>query len=200
MPSSAVTSPRPVSTATISSASRPASWAAAAFWWLASANSSCIRRVTPYLAATFSAVSPSVIGGYSSFICGLTSRHPSRVSATPASRAHGSAARGSTNGALVIDSDPPARQMSASPAAIERAALAMASRPEPHSRLTVAPGTVTGSPASRMAIRPTLRLSSPAWLAAPQYTSSTAPGPARGSGTAPDHSRQMVGARPPAIP
>src|SRR5690348_15611354 len=180
MPSSAVTSPRPVSTGTISSASRPASRAAAAFWWLASANSSCMSRVTPYLAATFSAVSPSVTGGYSSFIAGLTSRQPSRVSATPAARAHGSAARGRTNGALVIDSEPPARQMSASPAAIARAALAIASRPEPQRRLTVAPGTVTGSPASRTAIRPALRLSSPAWLAAPQYTSSMADGSSQG--------------------
>ena len=45
-----------------------------------------------------------------------------------------------------MDSEPPARQMSASPAAIERAALAIASRPEPHSRLTVAPGTVDRQP------------------------------------------------------
>jgi hypothetical protein len=90
------------------------------------------------------------------------------VSATPASRGNGSAARGSTNGARVIDSTPPARQMSASPAAIARAALAIASRPDPHSRLTVAPGTSTGRPASRTPIRATFRLSSPAWFAAPQ--------------------------------
>ena len=57
-----------------------------------------------------------------------------------------------------------------------RAAQAMASMPEPHSRLTVAPGTSTGSPASSTPIRATLRLSSPAWLAAPQYTSSMRPG------------------------
>jgi len=90
------------------------------------------------------------------------------VSATPASRGNGLSARGSTNGARVIDSEPPARQMSASPAAMARAADAMASRPEPHSRLTVAPGTETGSPASSTPIRATFRLSSPAWLAAPQ--------------------------------
>ena len=103
---------------------------------------------------------------------GLTSRQPSRVSATPDSRANGSLARGSTNGARVIDSAPPASMMSASPAAMARAALAMASMPDPHSRFTVAPGTSTGRPASRTPIRATFRLSSPAWLAAPQYTSS----------------------------
>ena len=99
---------------------------------------------------------------------GLTSRQPSRVSTRPASRGNGSAARGSTNGARVIDSVPPARQISASPAAIARAAELIASIPEPHSRLTVAPGTWTGRPASSTPIRATLRLSSPAWLAAPQ--------------------------------
>jgi hypothetical protein len=83
-------------------------------------------------------------------------------------RGNGSAERPSTNGALVIDSDPPARQTSASPAAIVRAASQTASIPEPHSRFTVAPGISTGSPASSTAIRATFRLSSPAWLAAPQ--------------------------------
>ena len=57
-----------------------------------------------------------------------------------------------------------------------RAAAEMASIPEPHSRLTVAPGTSTGRPASSTPIRATFRLSSPAWLAAPQYTSSMAAG------------------------
>ena len=47
-----------------------------------------------------------------------------------------------------------------------------ASRLDPHSRLTVVAGTLTGSPASRAAIRPTLRLSSPAPLALPRTTSS----------------------------
>jgi len=63
-------------------------------------------------------------------------------------------------------------QMSASPAAIALAAEQIASMPEPQSRFTVAPGTSTGSPASSTPIRATFRLSSPAWLAAPQYTSS----------------------------
>ncbi len=168
MPSSSVTGPAGAVTGTISSPNRPARWAAAARWWLRSANSSWRSRLTRYRSATFSAVSPRLTGGYISCMSGLTSRQPSRVSATPASRGKGSLARGSTNGARVIDSAPPASTMSASPAAMARAALAMASSPEPHSRLTVAPGTSTGSPASSTPIRATLRLSSPAWLAAPQ--------------------------------
>ena len=70
--------------------------------------------------------------------------------------------------------------MSASPVAMARAALAMASIPDPHSRFTVAPGTSTGRPASRTAIRATFLLSSPAWLAAPQYTSSIRAGSIQG--------------------
>jgi hypothetical protein len=58
--------------------------------------------------------------------------------------------------------------MSASPLAMARAALAIASIPDPHSRFTVAPGISTGRPASSTAIRATFLLSSPAWLAAPQ--------------------------------
>ena len=42
-----------------------------------------------------------------------------------------------------------------------------ASSPEPHRRLRVVPGTLTGNPASRADMRATLRLSSPAWLAQP---------------------------------
>ena len=55
-------------------------------------------------------------------------------------------------------------------------ALRTASSPLPHSRFTVCPGTETGSPASSSAMRPTLRLSSPAWLAHPKITSSTTDG------------------------
>ncbi len=44
--------------------------------------------------------------------------------------------------------------------------------PEAQSRLTVSPGTEVGSPASSAAMRATLRLSSPAWLAHPKTTSS----------------------------
>jgi acetyl-CoA acetyltransferase family protein len=56
------------------------------------------------------------------------------------------------------------------------AAAATALMPEAHSRFTVSPGTVTGRPASSDAIRATLRLSSPAWLAQPMITSVTRDG------------------------
>jgi len=55
-----------------------------------------------------------------------------------------------------------------------RAAAPTASSPDPHSRLSVPPGTPTGRPASSTAMRATLRLSSPAWLAQPSRTSSRA--------------------------
>ena len=59
--------------------------------------------------------------------------------------------------------------------------MLMACRPEPHNRLTVWPGTLTGKPASSAAMRATLRLSSPAPLALPRTTSSISSGatPAR---------------------
>ena len=69
---------------------------------------------------------------------------------------------GITNGARDMDSTPPAMIRSESPALMARAAIPTASIPEPHRRFRVAPGTSTGSPASRVAIRETLRLSSPA--------------------------------------
>ena len=71
-------------------------------------------------------------------------------------------------------STPPAMIRSDSPALIARAAIATASSPEPHSRLTVVPGAPVPSPASSAAIRATLRLSSPAWLAQPRMMSSNA--------------------------
>jgi hypothetical protein len=48
-----------------------------------------------------------------------------------------------------------------------RAAVPTASRLEPHRRLMVPPPTSIGRPASSAAMRATLRLSSPAWLAQP---------------------------------
>ncbi len=104
----------------------------------------------------------------SSRIRGLVRRQPRRVSYVSRARGSASSGRGSTKGARLIDSEPPASTMSASPAAIVRAAQVTASMPEAQSRLTVAPGTLSGSPARSRAIRATLRLSSPAWLAAPQ--------------------------------
>jgi hypothetical protein len=64
-------------------------------------------------------------------------------------------------------STPPATTSDLSPVAIARAPAMQASRLDAHSRLMVAPGTRSGSPASSSAIRATLRLSSPAWLAHP---------------------------------
>ena len=58
-----------------------------------------------------------------------------------------------------------------------RAASFTASSPLPQSRFTVTPGTVSGSPARSDAIRPTLRLSSPAWFDAPNTTSSISESP-----------------------
>src|SRR3954454_25168404 len=91
-----------------------------------------------------------------------------------AERENASLALPVTNGARVIDSTPPAIAKSISPARIARPAAPTASKPEAQSRFSVAPGTLSGKPASSSAIRATLRLSSPAWLAKPKYTSSTA--------------------------
>src|SRR5690606_18579703 len=71
---------------------------------------------------------------------------------------------------------PPAMVSSASPTATSRLALSTASIPEPHKRLVVAPGTDVGSPASRAAMRATLRFSSPAPLPLPRCTSSIVAG------------------------
>jgi hypothetical protein len=73
-----------------------------------------------------------------------------------------------TQGALLIDSTPPAITAAASPQASAREAAITASMPDPQSRLIVAPGTRCGSPASSAAMRATLRLSSPAPLAQPR--------------------------------
>ncbi len=71
-------------------------------------------------------------------------------------------------------STPHAIIISASPHIICLAASMMACKPEAHKRFTVFPATLTGKPASNAAILATLRLSSPAWLAAPAITSSIA--------------------------
>ena len=54
---------------------------------------------------------------------------------------------------------------------VARMALLLAGLPQ--RRLIVAPGIVCGNPARSSAIRATLRLSSPAWLAQPKKTSSS---------------------------
>jgi hypothetical protein len=68
----------------------------------------------------------------------------------------------STSGARDIDSTPPTTTHAASPVSTARLACIAASSDEPQRRFTVVPGTLVGQPASSDAIRPTLRLSSPA--------------------------------------
>jgi hypothetical protein len=77
-------------------------------------------------------------------------------------RANASVGFAITSGARDMDSTPPAITRSASPVAIMRAASAIACSPDPHRRLTVMPGTLTGNPASSADMRATFRLSSPA--------------------------------------
>ena len=72
-----------------------------------------------------------------------------------------------TKGERDMLSTPPAITSEASPDLMARDAIETASMLDPHSRLTVAPATSFGRPASNNAIRATLRLSSPAWLAQP---------------------------------
>ena len=91
-----------------------------------------------------------------------------------ASREKALAALPITNGARLMLSTPPAIISDVSPARMARAAVPVASMPEPHNRLMVEPGTPSGNPASSDDMRATLRLSSPAWLAQPKITSSMA--------------------------
>jgi hypothetical protein len=108
-------------------------------------------------------------------MAGLTNRQPMVVSKISALREKALSALPITNGARLMLSTPPAIISWASPDLMARAATPTASRPEPHSRLTVEPEAVVGRPASRAPMRATLRLSSPAWLAQPSTTSSRAP-------------------------
>jgi hypothetical protein len=106
---------------------------------------------------------------HSGGIAGFTIRQPSVVEYSVASVAgKGLAHFGRTYGARVIDSTPPATMIEASPTAMARVASTTASSPEAHSLFLVEPGTDVGRPASSADIRATLRLSSPAWLAAPR--------------------------------
>ncbi|MNP44022.1 hypothetical protein D3C76_1378690 [compost metagenome] len=117
--------------------------------------------------ATFSAVSGMESMPNCFFMIGLTKRQPMVVSKISAEREKACSALPMTKGARDMDSTPPAIISPASPQRMARAALPTASRPEPHRRLRVVPGTLTGRPASRADMRATLRLSSPAWLAQP---------------------------------
>ena len=153
---------------------KPASCAAFARCCERNANRSWSSRVTLNCSATFSPVSGIESMPYCAFSSGFTKRQPMVVSNTSICRENASVALPCTNGARVMLSTPPAMTSSASPPRIARDAIATASSPDPHSRLIVVPGTVTGRPDSSTAIRATLRLSSPAWLAQPRMTSSTA--------------------------
>ena len=82
------------------------------------------------------------------------------------------------------------------------AAPTTAARPDAQSRLTVTPATDSGRPARSAPIRATLRLSSPAWLAQPNQTSSISPAgtPARSTAAAiasPARSSGRTSASPP---
>ena len=159
---------------TISSASRPAATAAAVRCWLRSANASWSAREILKSTATFSAVSGIESMPYFAFMSGLTKRQPMVVSSIFALRENADSALPMTNGARDMLSTPPAIMSAASPLLIARAAMPIASMLDPHRRLTVEPGTSCGRPARRSAMRATFRLSSPAWLAQPYTTSSTA--------------------------
>ena len=164
-------------TGTSSSANRPAASAAAQRCCERSANASWSSRMTPHRSATFSPVSPIASVENRAAYAGFTNRQPSVVSCSVRSpRSNGFAGFAVTSGARVIDSTPPATNRSPSPA-IDRVAGADdgADRPEAHSRFTVTPPTLSGSPASSAANRATLRLSSPAWFAQPSQTSSISP-------------------------
>src|SRR5579885_1921567 len=71
-----------------------------------------------------------------------------------------------------MDSAPPARMISALPARMRSAAMAMDCRPELQKRLMVTPGTRSGSPARRAAQRAMLLPDSPSGMAQPRITSS----------------------------
>ncbi len=138
----------------------------------------------PNSSATLSAVSGIESVPNFSRIAGLTNRQPMVVSWISVDRENADVALGMTNGARLMLSTPPASTRSASPERTAREAMAIASRLDPQSRFTVPPGAETGSPASSVAIRATLRLSSPAWLAQPISTSSS---------SVPVHRRQPAG-------
>ena len=162
-------------TGVISASKWPAFCATTALRWLAKAKRSWSARLMWCSVATFSAVSGMESTPYCCFIRRLMKRQPMVVSYTALLRPKALSILGITKGARLMLSTPPATISAASPARMARAAVPTASSPEPHSRFSVAPGTPTGRPANRVAIRATLRLSSPAWLAQPKSTSSTAP-------------------------
>ncbi|MNT05666.1 hypothetical protein D3C72_1402940 [compost metagenome] len=190
-----------ISTGTISSSKRPAFWAASALFWEPTANSSCASRVMPYSLATFSAVMPMWYWLY-------TSHRPSTIiesTSLVSPMRKPSREPGSTCGAALMFSMPPATTISASPAMIALAASITAFRPEPHTLLMVMAGTMSGRPALREAWRAGF------WPAAavstwPMMTSLTWSGftPARSSAAlmtrAPSSGAGILASEPPNLP
>src|SRR5580700_11933967 len=102
-----------------------------------------------YFAASNSAPSPSEIV-HSLGMRGLTIRQPSVVEKSVSLvRAYPRSGLSITHGARDIDSTPPAMHTEWSPTAMARLAAITDSSPEPQSLLTVVPGTLGGTPASR---------------------------------------------------
>jgi len=79
-------------------------------------------------------------------------------------------------GTRPIDSTPAAMTMSYTPAITPCAAKWIACWLDPHWRSTVVPQTLSGKPAARAALRPTLIACSPTWVTQPMITSSTSAG------------------------
>ena len=131
------------------------------------AHASCSALPMPSSSAVRSAQAPSEsTQGLGNF--GLGIRQPTVVWCSAMLRGSGSSDLGRTYGARLMPSTPPAITSEASPVATARPAWMIASDPEAQSRLIVTPGRLTGSPASRAAIRATLRFSSPAPLVLPR--------------------------------
>jgi hypothetical protein len=121
------------STGTISSLKVPCSMAARALRWLSAARASCSNRLTLNLEATFSAVSPML--RYTSGLVSIMS--PLNISWLP------------PPGTRDMDSTPPHSMTSAMPDMMAWPPSAMACRPDEQKRLSVKPGTDSGSPAIR---------------------------------------------------
>ena len=150
------------------------------------------RRAGPLLAAQREAIliragdavlGGDVLGGLGHRVDAVSRLHP-RVDEAPAERGVGPApGRGRRPRPAWPSRTAPATcsrrrrrsRATSRPPRSARAPAMQASRLDAHRRLTVAPGTRSGSPASSSAIRATLRLSSPAWFAQPRITSSSAP-------------------------
>ncbi len=99
----------------------------------------------PSSVATASAHAPRLLVQTSGNF-GFVIRQPTWVCHSLASVGNGTSGFGSTNGARLMLSTPPATIRSASPEATARAAMVIASPPDAQSRLTVTPGTVDGKP------------------------------------------------------